>query len=296
MTVRDEVHVASDMQIASVAVIVAVRDGAETIAACIESVTAQRGCSIELVIVDGMSTDGTDEIVRMFGDDVSRYIREQDAGICDAWNKALRVITSQWCIFLGSDDCFLSSDSVLQLIACAERARSASQRLPVLIYGGVIRRGGAADYVVHPAPAQPVRFLRAGRMLPHQGLLHDVAALRAAGGFDIRLRLAGDRDAALRTAKRGSIVRCDAVVAVMHTGGLSSQRSSQFLLQREVASIVRRERGVLFATWRFTTGASYHFLGYIVERFTLRALGDRRGRTWILAVRRMCGLPPKLIS
>lgn len=67
-----------------VSVIVAVRNGASTLSQCIDSVLAQTGCTVALIVVDGMSTDATAEIVSGYGDRVTYSIREPDVGIYDA--------------------------------------------------------------------------------------------------------------------------------------------------------------------------------------------------------------------
>jgi len=276
----------------SVAVIVAVRNGASTIARCIESVAAQRGCRAELIIVDALSDDLTPEIVRSFGSSVSTYIREADTGISHAWNKALAVTSSDWCLFLGADDFLLNSDALSQLLRCADDALPP----PDLIYGGVVRQGGAAEYTLHPAPEDPVGYLRGGRMLPHQALLHRVSRLRLVGGFDETFRLAGDRDAAVRVAREGRVVRCNATISAMHVGGITSQWEHQRQLQHEVARIVRRERGPLFAALQLAMRRIHQITGFAVEHFLLAVFGRRRGTAIALSLRKALGYPPKLMA
>ena len=73
----------------TISIITVCRNSAETIGRTIESVFRQEGLVSEYIVVDGNSTDGTQEIVRSFGDKVSRFISEQDEGISDAFNKGI---------------------------------------------------------------------------------------------------------------------------------------------------------------------------------------------------------------
>lgn len=275
-----------------VAVIIAVRNGVHVIGRAIESVVRQRGCSVEILIVDALSDDGTDAVVRSFAGDIATFIREADDGISDAWNKALDVTRSDWCVFLGCDDFLLGDEALASLLAVAR----ADDSRPVLVHGGVIRRGGERDYLRHPAPDGAYEYVAGGKMLPHQGILHDVAALRKSGGFDTSFRIACDHDAFVRVAGAGRVVRFDGVVAVMDVGGISSQWSAQGQLHREVFRIVHRERGLGRAVVNFAWARSRQFAGVIVEGALLTLLGRRRGLAVVLAARRRLGFPPKLIK
>jgi hypothetical protein len=271
-----------------VSVIVAVRNGARTLDQCLRSVTAQQDCRVELIVVDALSDDGSCTIVKSFGPAVAVYIREPDGGIYDAWNKALRVSNGEWCAFLGADDFFVSASSLSSLIRCAQ----ASERRPSFVYGGLVRRGAIEDYLTHPSPRDAYRHLRRGRMLPHPGSLHHVGDLREVGGFDPDLRIAGDLDALLRLASRGDVTRCDAVITVVRSGGISSDRSTQGLLQAERFKILRRERGAPFAAWNVLTGRLLQLLDWGIQAMLTRTLGSTRGGAVRLRIRRALGRRP----
>ena len=71
----------------------------------IESVLAQDYPNVEHIVVDGMSTDGTLDVLARYGH--LRVIREPDRGAAEAINKGFQVATGDiWC-FLNSDDTFL---------------------------------------------------------------------------------------------------------------------------------------------------------------------------------------------
>ena len=70
----------------------------------IESVAAQTYPSIEYIIVDGGSTDGTLDIIKRHEEDIDRWISEPDDGIADAFNKGIALATGDFVYFLNSDD------------------------------------------------------------------------------------------------------------------------------------------------------------------------------------------------
>lgn len=94
-----------------ISIITVVRNGASTIEQTILSVLNQDYPDFEFVVVDGVSTDGTLDILAKYSDKI-RYISEADAGIYDAMNKGISLAKGDWLYFLGSDD-VLYNTSVL---------------------------------------------------------------------------------------------------------------------------------------------------------------------------------------
>lgn len=59
---------------------------------------------VQWIVVDGNSTDGTKDLLKKNIDVIDHLIIEDDTGIYDAWNKALKHINGQYICFIGSDD------------------------------------------------------------------------------------------------------------------------------------------------------------------------------------------------
>ena len=77
----------------------------KTIEQTIQSVLRQREyCDLEYIVIDGASTDRTMEIVRKYEKDIDVLISEPDDGICDAFNKGIKLATGDIIGFLSSDD------------------------------------------------------------------------------------------------------------------------------------------------------------------------------------------------
>ena len=99
-----------------VSIITAVYNAASTVASTIESVIGQTYPNIEYIVVDGMSTDGTDKICNRYSDRIHLMIREKDHGIYDALNKGLSSATGDVIGLLHADD-FFASSKVVERIA-----------------------------------------------------------------------------------------------------------------------------------------------------------------------------------
>ena len=90
-----------------ISIIIATYNAEKVLKRCLDSIVTQKTGNVEVLIVDGNSTDSTMEIVQSYGTDVDYSLSEKDKGIYDAWNKALKVAKGDWIMFLGSDDYIL---------------------------------------------------------------------------------------------------------------------------------------------------------------------------------------------
>ncbi len=84
----------------TISIVTACFNCASTLQTALASVAAQKGVSIDYIVVDGASTDGTVEMLKAFQenlaassrDDLSfRFISERDEGMYDAINKGIKI-------------------------------------------------------------------------------------------------------------------------------------------------------------------------------------------------------------
>ena len=98
-----------------ISIITVVWNNKNSIKNAIDSVLNQTYKNIEYIIIDGVSTDGTIEIVRSYGDKVSKFLSEPDSGLYDAMNKGIFLATGDVVGILNSDD-FYIDDQVIQRV------------------------------------------------------------------------------------------------------------------------------------------------------------------------------------
>jgi len=80
---------------------------------CLDSIYRQQYPNIEIVIIDGKSSDRTVEIIQANSSKIAYWHSEKDAGIYYAMNTGLDKITGDWVYFLGADDVLFDDFSKL---------------------------------------------------------------------------------------------------------------------------------------------------------------------------------------
>ncbi len=99
-----------------ISIVTVTYNSAKTVQSCIESVHKQTYPNIEHLVVDGLSSDNTVDVINNLPNRVSNLISEKDSGIYDAMNKGIRLATGDVIGTLNSDDT-LYDDYVIEKVA-----------------------------------------------------------------------------------------------------------------------------------------------------------------------------------
>jgi glycosyltransferase len=213
-----------------ISIITAVYNNRETISAALDSALGQLGANIELVIIDGGSTDGTLDILRSYAARLDVLVSEPDRGIYDALNKGIQRASGDVVGFLHSDDLFADA-GVLSRIATAFADPAVGA-----VYGDLL-------YVRKDNPDQVVRYWRSGTfsgrrlgwgwMPPHPTLYVRRNIYEQHGLFDTSFRIAADYDFILRLLGRDrvGVHYLPEVLVKMRVGG-ASNRSLRNILRK----------------------------------------------------------------
>ncbi|BES66439.1 glycosyltransferase family 2 protein [Gottschalkiaceae bacterium SANA] len=217
-----------------VTVIIATYNAKENLRQAIDSVLSQTYESLELLVIDGASTDGTVGILDEYGDSL-RYISEADEGIADAFNKGLKHARGDFLYFLGADDYFLKDQAIEEMmdgVDCDD----------MIVCGKIHRVNLTGDLVYWIAPKN-LHFCKAyllfSMRLPHQGMFMNRKYFDKYGGFNLGCRYAMDYDLLLRAYKNfPPVIMKDVEVAAWREGGIGNDNPKDVF--REYDEIKRR--------------------------------------------------------
>ena len=131
----------------------------------IESIKEQTYENIEIIIQDGLSTDGTLEIIKEYADENSNvnWVSEKDSGLYDAMNRGIKRATGD--LIVCFNDLFATKDSVLDIVSTFEANPGVVGVHADLIYeenGKIIRdwKMGEGRIIDGWLPAHPTMFLK----------------------------------------------------------------------------------------------------------------------------------------
>lgn len=229
-----------------ISVITAVYNNRNTIAEAIDSILGQTHPAVELVVVDGGSTDGTLDLLAQYRDRITVMVSEPDDGIYHALNKGIDLASGDVVGFLHSDDVFPDKD-VLKRVAAALAVPGGEA-----VYGDLeyVQRGDVSKVVRYwNAGAYSARKLRSGWMPPHPTFYARRELYQRLGGFDVSMRVAADYDCMLRFFQSGVVVAYIPQVQVqMRTGG-TSNRSIGNILRKSSEDYTALRRNKVGGTW-----------------------------------------------
>jgi len=222
-----------------VSVITVCYNSAATLARTLQSVAEQDWLSVEHIIIDGASTDGTLTIIDQYRASISHVISEPDQGIYDAMNKGLDLARGDIVCFLNADDQYASKSVLSHVVNQFQQ-----QELDAVI--------GDVAFFNPKDPQKSIRRYRSDRFSPrrlawgwmpsHPALFMKRNVMTKVGYFKTDYRIAGDYEYVVRAFYHGNLKyqHLPEVLVHMQIGGISSKDwRSRILLNQEVLRACR---------------------------------------------------------
>jgi glycosyltransferase involved in cell wall biosynthesis len=107
-----------------VSIITVCFNSSKTIEETIQSVLSQDYPNIEYLVIDGGSIDGTQTIIQKYQGKIASWVSEPDQGMYAAMNKGISMATGDVIGILNSDDVYVSSRAVSELMYVMSKAKA----------------------------------------------------------------------------------------------------------------------------------------------------------------------------
>ncbi len=196
-----------------ITVITVVFNAVNTIESTIESVLSQTYDSVEYIVIDGGSTDGTLDILKKYDSKIDYWVSESDEGIYDAMNKGISLAKGEWVALLNSDDEYIDRDSLskiaIQPIGCS------------VVASNVIMLTSEGEKMFLIDQAKPLY-----RNIPfmHTGIFIRRSVYQKLGVYDTKYSIASDIEFVYRMIHFKVTIKCiDSVLVRMRDDGASSK-------------------------------------------------------------------------
>ena len=211
-----------------VSVITVVYNGAETLEKCMLSVFEQSYSSVEYIVVDGGSKDGTTALLEKHDAKIDYWVSEPDKGIYNAMNKGLALATGEIISILNADDRYLP-DTLTQVVS-KFKVSSCD-----IVYGNT-KKVKVIDGQEYGDILRPNFDL----MPRNMGLIHPSTFLRRkvydeVGNFNETYKISADYDLLLRVyLKNYQFEYLDETLTVFAVGGASNLSCQSYVEGYEI--------------------------------------------------------------
>lgn len=251
-----------------VSIITIVYNNKEYISDCIESVYNQSYKDIEHIVIDGDSTDGTQQVIESYQDKLAYYTSEKDNGLYDALNKGIKKATGDIIGILHSDDVFYDIYVIEKILKAFDESNAE------LVYANgvfVDRVNPQIVKRVYSSKSFKKCFLLFGWIPLHTTIYVKKELFEKFGLYDRRYSIASDYDISLRWFKNNGIVKyfLDEYVVKMRLGGKSTTASLQKLKSKEDLQIIKRNKlwGVFTLFFKIARKIPQYLKPYLNSKF-----------------------------
>lgn len=215
-----------------ISIITATFNRGHFIESCILSILRQSIKDIEIVIIDGLSTDSTVEKLQPLIEKNKniKFYSETDLGIYDALNKGIEKANGDIIGFVHSDDILYKADILETIVKTLQNSEIDG------VYGDL-------EYVEKIDVTKVLRYwkscpfnnelLKKGWTPPHPSLYLKKEVYKKHGKFDLNFKISADYDFMLRIFKDDDLrfEYIPRVITRMRTGGVSNKNLKNILLK-----------------------------------------------------------------
>ena len=228
-----------------VTVLLAVHNGAATLAASVASILRQTHRELELLVIDDGSTDETGAVLRQVADPRLRVLKnERNLGLTRSLNRGLEEARGEWIARLDADDLCDSRRLEKQRAFLAAHPDVALLGSSAWRMNDAGRVTGANDL---PVSHEAIRWAAVwDSPFLHPAVIFRRSVVRDLGGYDERYAIAQDYDLWTRLAARHRVANLPERLVFMREHPASMTRAQSARTTEEVAQLQAQNLAAAF--------------------------------------------------
>ncbi len=233
----------------------------------LESIVHQKYPKVEILVMDGGSTDGSVDIIQDFQDHLAYWQTQPDGGQSKAINEGIRRSSGALVAWLNSDD-FYYEDSLWKIGAAYQQNPSHG------MYIGNGFRYNQREGQYSPFSERHVSFNREALAFGLDYVLQPSVffskqAWDTVGGLDTELNFCMDWDILIRISSKYSVALINEFLAASREYEATKTSSGKLKRVYEIAAMVARHTGQ-----ELTPGSAYYILETLLDLTLNNNLGD----------------------
>lgn len=201
----------------------------------VKSVSSQKNATVEHIIIDGGSTDGSVAYIQENKHLFSYCISEKDNGVYHAMNKGIQAAKGDYLFFLNAGDRFLN-DAILQDFEIAAATKKD------IYYGDVqlIDIDGKDTFLATPKDLSFEFFFR--RTIPHQAAFIKTSLFKKIGYYNESLKIVSDWEFFILAICKHNVTykHINKTIAYFDTTGLSNDPKNRSLYKAERIQVLEK--------------------------------------------------------
>jgi glycosyltransferase involved in cell wall biosynthesis len=205
-----------------VSIIIPTYNSGNTLELCLQSIVRQTYFYKEVVVIDGGSTDRTQQILQQYGERYPfiAYVSEKDSGVYDAMNKGIDKSKGDYLFFMGSDDEFYS-DTVLADVFSDESNSGVD-----FLYGNVFFKHVQQ---VYSGRSSLEKLVGEQTSICHQAIFYKKNVFDRVGKYDLKYFVHADYDLNVKCFEHPDIKTkyLDKIITLYNEQGMSGQQSNK---------------------------------------------------------------------
>jgi glycosyltransferase involved in cell wall biosynthesis len=191
------------------------------------SVINQSYVSIEYIIIDGGSTDGSLDIIKKYESNIDHWISEPDKGLYDAMNKGIKMAKGEWINFMNAGDEFYDKN------ICKIISNSIAENSFDVIYGDFIAKHDAFNSEIL-IKARGLNSIWKGNVFSHQSCFIKADVLKN-NLFETNYKIVADYNQMISMYLQKKVFFYLPIpFSIMQTGGVSYSNFRTYIEQIKI--------------------------------------------------------------
>lgn len=207
----------------------------------IKSVLSQNYSNLEYIIIDGGSTDGTQQIIEKYKEQLAYYVSEPDNGMYDAIHKGFSKATGEIIAWINADDVYMPWT--------LRTVNEAFEKYPEVQWLGgkyaFLNEDGTLAQIFSKTSIRCQKDIRSGWCregvlgpLQQESMFWRRELYLQSGGLDISYRYAGDFELWTRFAKYASLTKIDVPLAAFRKRSASLSKAGKEKYDAEIGNAI----------------------------------------------------------